>query len=315
MGFSDLLGNESLKQRLRAGKNHFSHCYILEGPSGSGKKTLARLLSAAMECESSGELPCGQCPACRKALKNEHPDIITVDSDTATIPIRLIRDMQADAYILPNEGKRKIYLLPRAQDMQAPAQNALLKLLEEPPAYCAFILMTDSMEKLLETVRSRAVTLTLSPLSREQLYAALVKREPKASPEELARAMDKSEGYLGAALSLLHSPETALEQQVGEILSAFAARDTLQLLTTLLPLEKQKRQELLELLTDLNRCFVRAMVPGAVSSAQTKALSGCTQQQLFHAAQAVSYAITLLQANGSAGHAVGSLLAQMQPSR
>ena len=315
MGFSDFLGNESLKQRLRAGNNHFSHCYILEGPSGSGKKTLAKLLSAAMECQSSGELPCGQCPSCRKALKNEHPDIITVDSDTATIPIRLIRDMQADAYILPNEGKRKIYLLPRAQDMQAPAQNALLKLLEEPPAYCAFILMTDSMEKLLETVRSRAVTLTLSPLSREQLYAALVKQEPKASPEELARAMDKSEGYLGAALSLLHSPETALDRQVEEILSAFAAGDSLQLLTALLPLEKQKRQELLELLTDLNRCLVRAMAPGSVSSAQTKTLSGCTQQQLFHAAQAVSYAITLLQANGSAGHAVGSLLAQMQPSR
>ncbi len=314
MQFPDFLGNDPLKQRLSAGRDHFSHCYILEGPSGSGKKTLARILAAAMECESDQVVPCGQCPSCRKAFQQEHPDIITVDSDTATIPIRLIRDMQGDAYVLPNEGKRKIYLLPRAQDMQAPAQNALLKLLEEPPSYCAFLLMTDSMEKLLETVRSRAVTLTLAPLSQDQLRSALKEREPDASPEDLARAMDKSEGYLGSALSLLHTPETALDRQAADIMSAIASKDELELLTALLPLEKLKRQELLELLTDLNRSFVRAMNPGAVPSAQTKVLSGCTQMQLFSAAQAVSHAITLLQANGSAGHAVGSLLSRIQPS-
>ena len=172
-----LLGNEGLRQRLAAAGNHLSHCYILEGPKGSGKHTLAGLLSAAMECEEQN-VPCCQCSACRSVLKNEHPDVITVDSDTATVPIRLIRDMQADAYIKPNQGRRKVYVIPRAGDMQAPAQNALLKLLEEPPEYCAFLLLTDTADKLLETVRSRAVTLTLSPLSQKTLLEALESREP-----------------------------------------------------------------------------------------------------------------------------------------
>lgn len=135
MRFPGFYGNEGLKSRLSAAMNKggLSHCYILEGPKGSGKKTLARLLAAAMECEHTGDRPCGVCPACHKIFGGGHPDVITVDSDTATVPIRIIREMQTDAYIRPNEGRRKVYLIPRAQDMQLPAQNALLKLLEEPP--------------------------------------------------------------------------------------------------------------------------------------------------------------------------------------
>ena len=163
MRFPGFYGNDSLKLRLSAAGDRLSHCYILEGPAGSGKKTLARLIAAAMECTAPGEKPCGTCPACRKALKGEHPDIITVDSDKATVPIAEIRAMQADAYIKPNEGRRKVYIIPRARDMQGPAQNALLKTLEEPPAYCAFLLLTDTAEKLLPTVRSRAFRTPCAP--------------------------------------------------------------------------------------------------------------------------------------------------------
>ncbi len=312
MQFPGFYGNEGLKRRLSSAQRRLSHFYILDGPAGSGKKTLAQILAAAMECEAAGEIPCGVCPACRKALKHEHPDIITVDSDTATVPIRLIRQMQADAYVRPNEGRKKIYLLPRAQDMQVPAQNALLKLLEDPPEYCAFLLMTDSAEKLLETIRSRAVVLTLSPLSRNTLAETLRRLEPNAAQEELARAMDRSEGYLGAALKVLHAPETALDQQEAALTSALASRDELKLLEALLPLEKLKRQDLITLLTGFQRTLVRAMDPGAISTEQSRLLSSaCTGQQLYTAAQAVCHAISMLQANGSAGHAVGSMMAQM----
>lgn len=160
MRFPGFLGNFGLKARLSAAgdRGALSHCYILEGPQGSGKKTLARILAAAMECESTqGETPCGVCPACRKVLGGTHPDVITVDSDTVTVPIRLIREMQQDAYIRPNEGRRKVYLIPRAQAIQRSSQNVLLKLLEEPPGYCAFLLMAENAEQLLPTVDRKSV--------------------------------------------------------------------------------------------------------------------------------------------------------------
>ena len=311
MRFPGLYGNPGLKQRLTAAQRRLSHCYILEGPAGSGKKTLARILAAAMECEGDGDIPCGVCGACRKVFKNEHPDVITVDSDKATVPIRLIRDMQADAYIRPNEGRRKVYILPRAQDMQAPAQNALLKLLEEPPAYCSFLLLTDTTEKLLETVRSRAVELSMAPLSNGDLTDALRQAHPELTLDQLSRAIDRSGGYLGAALDILTEPETELDQTLDTILAALSGEDELQLLSALLPLEKYKRPELLALLAELNQALVRAMDPGAIPSARTLLLSRCTPQRRFDIAQAVKEAITLLQANGSTGHAVGILLGRL----
>ena len=318
MRFPGFYGNEGLKSRLSAttAKGGLSHCYILEGPAGSGKKTLAKLLAAAMECEGGGEVPCGTCPACHKIFGGGHPDVITVDSDKATVPISVIREMQADAYIQPNEGRRKVYILPRAQDMQAPAQNALLKLLEEPPAYCAFLLLTDNMEKLLPTVRSRAVVLTLYPLTQLELKQRMEQLAPGADPDALADAMEKSEGYLGAALSLLREPETVQDQRARTFIEAYATGDELKILEMLVPLEKLKRQELLELLQQLYRTFTRSIDE---PSAETKTKEirllarSATKKQRYDAAQALAHAITLLQANGSSGHAVGALMAELRP--
>ena len=96
-------------------------------------------------------------------------------------------------------------------------------------------------------------------------------------------------------------------------IAAFATRDELELLNALLPLEKMKRQELIDLLTALYHTFTKALEPQDNSRRKTK-LSSCTGPQLYQAVTALSHAISLLQANGSAGHAVGSLLAQMQQS-
>ena len=312
MRFPGLLGNEGLKLRLSAAGGRLSHCCILEGPAGSGKHTLARILAASMECEEKGDRPCGVCSVCRRVLKGEHPDVITVDSPTATVPIRLIRDMQADAYIKPNEGTRKVYLIPRAQDLQGPAQNALLKLLEEPPDYCAFLLLTTGADRLLPTVRSRAVTLSMSPLSREALREALVERAPEASPEELARAMDRSEGYLGAALELLHTRDPEFDGRLETLSEALASGDELALYTAFTGLEKLKRQDLLSLLSALRRLCVRAMDPGSIPTAESRLLARQrSRKQLFDAAEALEEAISMLQANGSPGHAIACILARL----
>ena len=157
MGFETLLGNERLKENLTGslGRGRVSHFYLISGPEGSGKHTLAKLLSAALMCENNNR-PCLKCAACRKVMEDLHPDCITVtDPEHKAVPVKQVRQVRDDMFIRPNEGIRKIYIFP--QELGVEGQNALLKILEEPPSYGAYLLLTDNPEQLLPTVRSRCV--------------------------------------------------------------------------------------------------------------------------------------------------------------
>lgn len=249
MGFEALLGNENLKdslsQSLRRGRT--AHFYLISGPAGSGRHTLARLLAAGLMCQGS-EKPCGVCEGCRKVLSGTHPDFITVDDpEKKTVSVDLIRQARTDIYIQPNEGNRKIYLFPRARDMGIPGQNALLKILEEPPAYGVFLLITDNPEVLLPTIRSRCRLLTLQPLPEGTLRRELAQRFPDAEGDAISAAISQSGGYLGQAITLLEGGTSVLPQTVA-FCEAFIKRDGLALLETLSSMEKLKRDQLIPLL-------------------------------------------------------------------
>ena len=246
MGFDQLLGNDRLKDNLSRSlsRGRGGHFYLISGPEGSGKHTLARLLAAALLCEAP-HAPCGSCEACRKVFSGVHPDFITVDDpERKTVPVDLIREARADMYIQPNEGSRKIYLLPRGQDIGIPGQNALLKVLEEPPAYGVFLLLTDNPQKLLPTIRSRCAELSLTPLPEQLLHRELKSRFPQATTEGIAAAISRSGGYLGQAATLLESSSTCSDQS-RDFAQAFAGRDTLQLVQVLVGMEKWKRDQLI----------------------------------------------------------------------
>ena len=245
MGFEALLGNERLKENLSRSisRGRISHFYLISGPAGSGKRTLARLLAAAILCKSSSK-PCSTCSACRRVLGAGHPDFITIDDpEKKTVTVDLIRQARADIFVRPNEGSKKIYLFPRAQDMGIPGQNALLKVLEEPPSYGVFLLLTDNPEKLLPTVRSRCVELKLRALP-EALLAKQLRREfPEADDGSVAAAMLRSGGYLGQARELLSGE--GLSENARQFAAAFASRDTFALQKLLTPMEKWKRDALI----------------------------------------------------------------------
>jgi len=159
-----------LAQRIReaARRDALGHAVILSGQGDLLRA--ARFLAAAMECEGEGR-PCGQCAPCRKVLRDIHPDVITVeDPEHKNISIDVLRQVRSDAYILPNEGRRKIYLFPDCERLDPKVQNVLLKVLEEGPPHAAFLFCARNSAALLPTIRSRAVEWKLSP-ARE--YAGL----------------------------------------------------------------------------------------------------------------------------------------------
>ena len=157
------LFNDPVARRIReaADRGTLSHALLF---SGSGDRlSAARFAAAAMECQGE-DPPCGVCPACRKVLRDIHPDVITVrDPDHKSIAIEVLRAVRSDAYILPNEGRRKIYLFPDCALLDPKGQNVLLKVLEEGPPHAAFLFCAESSAQLLPTIRSRSVEWRLAP--------------------------------------------------------------------------------------------------------------------------------------------------------
>ena len=260
MGCEGLLGNDRLKENLTQSLNRgrSGHFYLISGPEGSGKRTLSRLLAAALMCTGSNR-PCCSCTQCRKVLGGTHPDFITVDDpEKKTVPVDLIRQARTDMYIQPNEGQRKIYLFPRAHDMGIPGQNALLKVLEEPPAYGVFLLLVDNPQKLLTTIRSRCVELSLSPLPEQLFYRELRSRHPEVPQDTLTAVFNRSGGYLGQALGLLCG-ESEVFPETTELVHAFAAKNQLAWTQVLVTMEKWKRDRLIDALVQWKSLFAEAL--------------------------------------------------------
>ena len=312
MGFEALLGNEQLKKELSASlrKGNISHCYLISGPEGSGKRTLAKLLAAAVLCRGE-QKPCGVCQPCRKVAEGNHPDFITVeDPDHKRIPVDMVRRIREDMFILPNESDHKIYLFP--QELGIEGQNALLKVLEEPPSYGVFILLTENSEKILPTVRSRCRELKLQALPSDLLRSALLREFPKADSADLDAAILRSGGYLGQAKQFLQEG-AALPKEAQALLQAFAARDSLALVQTLAPMEKWKRDALTDTLSTSLELMESALALGISATTAARELANRrSSQDIYSAIIALKKALVYLQGNISPAAVCGWLTWQLR---
>jgi len=210
----------ALRIRDLAARHALSHAIILTGQVDLS--AAARHLAAAMECQAAHP-PCGTCNICHKVLTDIHPDVTwVVDPEHKNISIDVLRTVRSDAYILPNEGQRKVYIFPDCSLLDAKAQNVLLKVVEEGPSHAAFIFCAESSGVLLQTIRSRCVEWKLngeketpSCDAADELCALLDRRDPlaltawltglepgKMKREELIRLLDAVRDLLGQALLL-----------------------------------------------------------------------------------------------------------------
>jgi DNA polymerase-3 subunit delta' len=192
---TDLLG-----RAVRSGKP--GHAYLFLGPQGVGKRTLASAFARALACERREGLPCGECRACQRAAQGRYPDIQVISAARNTLQIEQVRAIQADAAIAPLEGAYRVFIVREIERATAPAANALLKTLEEPPARVVLLLTAARRDQVLPTVLSRCQVFPLRPLPEEQVRSALQERWGAAADraELLARL---SGGRLGWAVSAL----------------------------------------------------------------------------------------------------------------
>ena len=263
MLWREFLGNEGVKAQLRGliDGDRLPHALLIEGPRGSGRRSLARLIAAAAVCQGEGERPCGVCPACHKSLAGIHPDIRTLgEDDGRSFKIEVVRDLRDEAYVKPNEAPRRVLILAGADAMTVPAQNAVLKILEEPPAALLFILTCENRAELLPTVRSRTLTLTLRGVEESVGLPYLKARLPGREEEDLRAALTLYDGCLGRALEALAGENlTRIAGLAEQIALAAAAPTEWELLTAMAPLDQKDKTLTDDVLAALTLIFRDAL--------------------------------------------------------
>lgn len=210
--FDDVIGQEEITDYLKRtiDRDKVSHALIINGEQNTGKEYIARIYAAALQCEGDGKKPCGTCHSCRMAESRNHPDILTVTHEKPnSLGVNDIREqINDDIVIKPYYSSRKIYIVPDASIMTEEAQNALLKTLEEPPAYALIILLVNNKDLMLPTILSRCVTLNIRPISADKIREYLGKRRGiKGRAADVAVAFAR--GSIGRAEILASSEEYA----------------------------------------------------------------------------------------------------------
>ncbi len=238
--FDSFLGNDDLLQLIKSAvlSGRFPHAFIIEGEEGSGRNTFAKIIASAAICNQA-EAPCGVCRECELVKKDGHSDCLTYAPDGATFKVDLVRNIRDNAFVLPIEAKRKVNILLDCDKMNESAQNAFLKILEEPPSFMVFILICRNASALLPTVRSRCVTLSLKNPDRDDAFN-YIKTKTGQDEQNINDALDVSHGNIGRALAILDGSMSEATNASKEFLTAIEKCDRLEAVKIMLRFEKDR---------------------------------------------------------------------------
>ena len=225
----NLIGKDSALNSVLAAKDsgRLSHALVITGEKGIGKKVFADYICKMLLCEQS-PAPCGVCHSCQKINKSIHPDIfkIVAAGKSETIGVKEIAPIRSNLYIKPNDSDKKIFIIYGCERMNSYAQNAMLKMIEEPPEDTYFIFTCENIQAMLTTVRSRVTEISLSPAPKDEILKELTIRLPEISNDILERASALSAGNIGAAIEIAQGgPLSQLHDALESIADALTNKD------------------------------------------------------------------------------------------
>lgn len=211
LDFKHIIGHEQIIQHLREAitSGKVSHAYILSGEDGAGKNLLADAFAMSLQCEEKNGTAdaCGKCRSCMQSVSNNHPDIIRVTHEKASIGVDDVRiKINNDIQVKPYSSPYKIYIIDEAEKLTEAAQNALLKTIEEPPVYAVLILLTNNLSALLPTILSRCITLKLKAVDQDLIRQFLMS-EYKVPDYQAELSAVFAQGNVGKAVKYASSDE------------------------------------------------------------------------------------------------------------
>jgi DNA polymerase-3 subunit delta' len=326
-GFDHVLAQQpavdTLVRALRSGRVH--HAYRFEGPEGVGKELTAFALARALVCKGGDPLGCGRCDACVRALTPSrepphtpsHPDVMLVErglyatetlgrtrGEVAEISVDQVRKIVlAHAGFPPHEGRAKVFLIRRAEELSTGAANALLKTLEEPRAGTHFVLLTSRGNRLLDTIRSRTLPVRFGPLPDAVVRGILGANGVPSDRHDLA--VELAAGSASTALELCDAERTAAREEfVAGVLSAVRARD----LGAAVAMAEQRARDKEQLKADL-RALAAALARQARADVRAAPAAATTAARRY---EATLRAIGELERNASPVLALVTLVSRMR---
>lgn len=237
-----LVGNLRIRDAVMAAvaEKRIPHAILLEGDKGTGRHTLMRFLSRAAVCDGENS-PCGECRGCHLAEIGTHPDItVTAPEDgKKNITVAQIRALRTEAYVKPHMADRRVFVIDRADSMNEQAQNAILKVLEEPPADIIFILIAESAAALLDTIISRCTVLSLVAPETDEAVGYLI-NNTDFSEEQIKEAIGITGNNIGAVIDALSGGGTAAQAAAKRFAELLISGDEAEMLKITAQFEKNR---------------------------------------------------------------------------
>ncbi|MFA7573219.1 MAG: AAA family ATPase [Lutispora sp.] len=220
MDFKDIVGQEVLIQSLQNAirENMVANAYIFNGPTGSGKKTVAEIFARAINCRDIKYRPCNLCSSCKKTISKSNPDIIYIKPSGNSIKIDQVRHIIVDTSIKPYESSFRVTIIENGDKLTPESQDAFLKTLEEPEKNNIFILLTENYNSLLPTIISRCQVFNFLRINGEKMRLFL-SNHGFVNADEIEFAIANSDGIIGRAIEILKSKDFRQHpKEYGELL-------------------------------------------------------------------------------------------------